>query len=123
MRVGEIEGLEHLGEVVADHRQVDAAIGEISSSAVLVCADRGGLIPEVGDRRIQWREIQLPGGRENGVAKGFWIEASAVGPPEQAIVRIMLVGGIVVRAAHGEGATQRDFPNDRFDGPAGIDQP
>ena len=71
MRIGKIECVEQFREIVPNHRQINAAAGEISTSAILVGPHGRCLISQVVDRRVECGAVQLASDGKHRVAQSF----------------------------------------------------
>ena len=118
-RVGEVEQLEHVVQVVADDRQVDRP-----AAAVVVGRVLRRVVEEVVavlDRAAASRPSSGRACRRRPAARRGSPRPRAGGrldPPEQPVLRVDLRGRRVVVAAHLVGAREHDQPVHRLDRPA-----
>ena len=107
-RLGEVEQVQHVGQAVAEDRQVDRAVPRRRRGRRASWVSRP--ISEIGRSPISLRHeragaargVELAGDDEHGVANGLGVEPPLGGPPEEPVVRIGAEGVLVDRSTPGD---------------------
>ena len=109
IRVGEIEGAEHRGEVLAIDESVDRA-------------SRRGEVGDQVERLPAGLALRASGDAQHAVAHGLEIHPSTVHAPEQLVLRVLGEAGGVRNGRLAEGGRQHERTQETLHGPAVGDE-